>query len=125
MQVDSKLLDDLARVASGAMGTMFGVRDEMEAQMRQRLERVLARMDVVSREEFEVVRAMAATAREEQETLERRVADLESKLAAATAAPRKAAAAKSPAPARKPAGKTTARKTAPRKTADRKKAPNA
>ncbi|MEO3434718.1 accessory factor UbiK family protein [Inquilinus sp. CAU 1745] len=115
MQVDSKLLDDLARVASGAMGTVFGVRDEMEAQMRQRLERVLARMDVVSREEFEVVRAMAAKAREEQETLERRVADLESRLAAA----------KSPAPARKAAGKTTAGRTAPRKPAAHKKAPDA
>lgn len=123
MQVDSKLLDDLARVASGAMGTLFGVRDEMEAQMRQRLERVLARMDVVSREEFEIVRAMAAKAREEQEVLERRVAELESKLTGA-------GAANAPASARKPAGKTAARKAAPRKTAARttaarKKAPDA
>lgn len=113
MQVDSKLLDDLARVASGAMGTVFGVRDEMEAQMRQRLERVLARMDVVSREEFEVVRAMAARAREEQETLERRVVELESRLAGAGAAKASASA------------KTATRKTATRKPAPRKKAPDA
>lgn len=123
MQVDSKLLDDLARVASGAMGTVFGVRDEMEAQMRQRLERVLARMDVVSREEFEVVRAMAARAREEQETLERRVVELESRLAASGAA--KASASAKTATPKSATRKTTTRKPTPRKTAPRKKAPDA
>ena len=63
MQVDNKLLDDLARVAAGAAGAVTGLRDEVEAQMRQRMERILARMDVVTREEFEVVRELAANAR--------------------------------------------------------------
>jgi len=57
------------------------VRADVEARFRDQLERVLAGMDVVSREEFEAVKAMAAKARDEQETLLRRIAALESELA--------------------------------------------
>lgn len=112
MQVDNKLLDDLTRVVSGAMGTVLGMRDEVEAQLRQQFERVLARMDLVSREEFEAVRAMAAKARDEQETLAARLAALEAR-AEAGAAPRtrrSAAATAGKAPA-KAAGKTAAAKS--------------
>lgn len=80
MQMDSKLFDDLAKLASGAMGTAAGLREELEAQVRQQLERMLARMDVVTREEFDAVREMAETARAEQETLAAKVAELESRL---------------------------------------------
>jgi len=80
MQFDSKILDDLARVASGAMGAVAGMRDEAEAQMRQQFERILSRLDVVSREEFEAVREMAANAREEQEAMAARLAELERRL---------------------------------------------
>ena len=83
MQSQNRLLDDLARVATGALGTLSGVREEVEAQFRQRFERVLDQMDLVSREEFDAVKAMAAKARAEQETLEARVAALEAKLEAA------------------------------------------
>ena len=86
MQVDNKLLDDLARVAGGALGALSSLREEAEAQMRQQFERVLSRMDVVSREEHEAVRAMAAKAREEQETLTERVAALEATVATLLAA---------------------------------------
>ena len=82
MQVDNKLLDDLARVAAGAAGAVSGLRDEVEAQMRQRMERLLANMDVVTREEFEVVRELAANARREQEALSKTVAALEQRIAA-------------------------------------------
>lgn len=81
MQVDNKLLDDLARVAGGALGALSNLREEAEAQMRQQFERVLSRMDVVSRDEFDAVRAMAAKAREEQETLAERVTALEATIA--------------------------------------------
>ena len=67
MQTQNKLLDDLARVASGAIGVAAGMREEVEARLRDQFERVLGRMDLVSREEFEAVRAMAIKAREEQE----------------------------------------------------------
>lgn len=86
MQFDSKILDDLARVASGAMGAVAGMRDEAEAQMRQQFERILSRLDVVSREEFEAVREMAATARAEQEAMAARLAELERRLGAEPAA---------------------------------------
>ncbi|MCW2236266.1 accessory factor UbiK family protein [Azospirillum canadense] len=81
MQVDNKLLDDLARVAGGALGALSSLREEAEAQMRQQFERVLSRMDVVSREEYEAVRAMAAKAREEQEALTERITALEATVA--------------------------------------------
>jgi len=98
MQVENKILDDLARVAGGAMGALSGLRNEVEGQIRQQFERILSQMDVVPREDFEAVRAMAAKAREEQETLVERVTALEA-LVATLMAERELAAAK-PAPKR-------------------------
>ena len=85
MQSQNRFFDDLARVAAGAMGTLSGVKSEVETRIREQLERVLAGMDLVSREEFEAVKAMAAKARSEQEELQRRLAGLESQLAALAA----------------------------------------
>jgi BMFP domain-containing protein YqiC len=81
MQSQSRFFDDLARVASGAAGALSGVRGEIEARLRDQLERVLAGMDLASREEFEATKAMAARAREEQESLLRRVESLEARIA--------------------------------------------
>ncbi len=81
MQSQNRFFDDVARVAAGAAGAISGVRGEIEARVRDQLERVLAGMDVVSREEFEATKAMAAKAREEQELLLRRVEALEARLA--------------------------------------------
>ncbi len=81
MQVDNRFLNDLARVANGAVGALSGVREEVEAMVRQRAERLLADMDLVTREEFEAVKAVAAKARLKQEALEDRVATLEAALA--------------------------------------------
>lgn len=88
MQSQNRLLDDLAKVATSAMGTLSGVREEVEAQVRQRLERVLGQMDLVTREEFDAVKAMAAKARAEQESLEARLSALEAQSAAKAAAPK-------------------------------------
>jgi hypothetical protein len=82
MQTQNRFFDDLARVAAGAMGTLSGVRSEVETRIREQLERVLAGMDLVSRDEFEAVKAMAAKARSDQEDLQKRLAGLESRLAA-------------------------------------------
>jgi BMFP domain-containing protein YqiC len=81
MQTQNRLLDDLARVASGALGVAAGMREEVELRLREQFERVLARMELVTREEFDAVRAMAVKAREEQEALEDRVDALEKALA--------------------------------------------
>jgi len=82
MQSQNRFFDDLARVAAGALGTLSGVKTEVESRLREQLEKVLAGMDLVSRDEFESVKAMAAKARSEQEDLAERVATLESKLTA-------------------------------------------
>ena len=102
MQTRSRLLDDVARLANGAAGVASGLREEVEALVHQRLERVLADLDLVRREEFEAVEAVAIRAREEQEALEKRVAELEKKLAARKRKP----AAKSPVKPAEKAAKT-------------------
>lgn len=82
MQSQNRFFDDLARVAAGAVGAVSGVKGEIESRLRAQLERVLAGMDLVSRDEFEAVKAMAAKARAEQEDMARRVAELEARLGA-------------------------------------------
>jgi len=82
MQTQNRILDDLAKVASGAMSGLSGLRHEIEMRGREQIERILARMDLVKREEFEAVKAMAAKAREEQELLAERLAELEKRLKA-------------------------------------------
>lgn len=77
MQTDNKLLDDLARVAASALGTLQGVRGEVEARLRDQFERILNGMDLVTREEFDAVKAMAAAARRENDALAKRIEALE------------------------------------------------
>jgi len=92
MQTNNRLFDDLARVANGAAGAFAGLRGEMEAMVKARLERVLAGMELVTREEFEVVRLMAVKAREENEALRARIDALEAVApGAAEAKPKRAA----------------------------------
>ena len=81
MQTDNKLLDDLARVAASALGTLQGVRDEVEVRLRDQFERILNSMDLVTREEFDAVKAMAVTARRENESLKTRIEELEASTA--------------------------------------------
>ncbi len=82
MQTTGKFFDDIARVANGAAGAMSGMRSEIEGIVRQRLERLIADMDLVPRDEFEAVKAVAQKAREEQEKLEIRITELEASLKA-------------------------------------------
>jgi BMFP domain-containing protein YqiC len=81
MPTESRFFDDLAKVANGAWGSLTSLGGEMENRLRDQVERMLARMDVVRREEFDAVKEMAAKARAEQETLEARIAALEAELA--------------------------------------------
>lgn len=80
MSKKPRIFEDIAKLADSAAATFAGFRDEVEALVRQQLERLLAEMKVTPREEFEAVRDMAAKARAEQEKLEKRVAELEAKL---------------------------------------------
>ena len=81
MQTDNRILDDIARLTSGMMGVAAGMRGEAEGVIKARLQALLADMDVVPREDFEVVRDMAVKAREENEALAARVAALEEAVA--------------------------------------------
>ena len=89
MQTDNRFLDDLARLASSALNSAGAVRDEIEARLHQRFEAALGGMNLVARDEFDAVKAMAAKARTENARLERRIADLEARLAGKPAAAKK------------------------------------
>ncbi len=80
MQTSNRILDDLAKVASGAASTFSGVKSEIEGFVHQQLQRLLKDANLVKREEFEVFKAVAIKARTEQERLEARIKELEIKL---------------------------------------------
>jgi len=87
MESENKLFEDFARVAGGALGSLTGLRDEVETRLKEQAERLLQRMNVVRREEFEAVQAMAAKARLAQEQIEARLAALEARVAMLEARP--------------------------------------
>jgi len=82
MQSQNRIFDDIAKVAGGALSALGGLKQEIEAMVRDRLERFMSEGNFVRREEFDVVRAMAAEARAEQERLTARLIELERQLAA-------------------------------------------
>ncbi len=117
MQTENRLFDDLARVASGAINTLGGLREEIELRVKERIERFAGEMDLVSREEFDAVKAMAAKARADQEALLARIATLEQALAASQQAAseptKKAAAPRAKASAKSTAGAKPAKTSRP------------
>ena len=69
MQKDSKLFEDIAKIASGAAGGLMDMRRELEAMIGDKIERLVSHGRFVTREEFEVVKAMAEKARAENAAL--------------------------------------------------------
>lgn len=88
MQPGNKILDDLARLMTNAMGVAQGARAEAETAIKSLMDRWLADRDFVTREEFDAVRAMAQKAREENEALKARLSALEAREAPQPDAPR-------------------------------------
>lgn len=80
MQTRSKFFDDLSQLMTNAAGVAQGARDEMQTAARGIVERLLADSNLVTREEFDAVREMALLAREENERLSARIAELEARL---------------------------------------------
>jgi BMFP domain-containing protein YqiC len=76
----TRFFDELAKLMTNAAGAAQGVRREVDTLVQSQMERVLNNMELVKREEFEAVKAMAAKAREENEALSARIASLEAKL---------------------------------------------
>ena len=79
MQTRNKVLDDLSLLMTNAMGVAQGAREEAETAFNSMIDRWLADRDLVTREEFDAVRAMAQKAREENEALLARIEALEKK----------------------------------------------
>lgn len=79
MQTENRLFDDMAKLFNGLAGTMAGAGREAEAQFRERMRGLMGGADFVARDEFEAVRAMAAAARDEAETLKVRLDALEAR----------------------------------------------
>ena len=80
-QTTNRFLDEFAKLMTDAAGAADGLRREAEQLFKSQGERMLREMDVVRREEFEAVKAMAEKARAENERLEARIAALETQLA--------------------------------------------
>jgi BMFP domain-containing protein YqiC len=80
-QTNSRMFDDIAKLMQDAAGAADGMRREVEGVMRAQGERVMGAMDLVQREDFEAVKAMAVKAREENEKLAARLAAVETELA--------------------------------------------
>ncbi len=77
MNTNNRFFDDIGKLMTSAAGVAKGVKDEAETAVHSQMERLLANMDLVTREEFDAVRAMAQNAREENEALKARLDALE------------------------------------------------
>ena len=76
----NRLLDELARLATDAVGVAQGVRREAETVARSQIERLIRDMDIATREEVEVLRDLVVAVREENETLRAQLKALETRL---------------------------------------------
>lgn len=80
MQTKSKPLDDITNLVTNAMGAVKGVGDEVKAMGRAQAERVVSDMDLVTRDEFEILKVMVLASRDENEALKKKITALEKKL---------------------------------------------
>ncbi|OEJ67096.1 accessory factor UbiK family protein [Magnetovibrio blakemorei] len=80
MQTKNRILDDMAKVASGAVSAVTGLKGDADGMLRRHVEKLLGDMNLVTREEFDAVKAMAVKARTEQDKLNARIEALEAQL---------------------------------------------
>jgi hypothetical protein len=77
-----RFFDDLAGVAGGALSALAGLREEIEALAKARIDEAIRRLELVRREEFDAMAELAANARSGQEAAEAQVKDLLQRVAA-------------------------------------------
>ena len=77
-----RIFDDIAGVAGGARSALVGIREDVEAMVRARVEETIRRLELVRKDELEAVLELASNARAGQEAAEARIAELEARLAA-------------------------------------------
>ena len=78
----AKVFDDLAGVAGGALSALAGLREEVEALARARIDEAIRRLDLVRREELDAMAELAANARAGQEAAETQLREVLERLAA-------------------------------------------
>ena len=86
MQSENRFFDDFVKVMNGAAGTLAGMTREAEGAFRERMREWIGGLDMVSRDEFEAVKAIAVAAREENQLLKARIDALESGASGAASA---------------------------------------
>jgi BMFP domain-containing protein YqiC len=94
MQTRNKIFDDISQLMTNAMGVAQGAKEEAETAMRGWIDRWMAERDLVTREEFDAVRAMAQKAREENAALKARIEAMEAAAKPATKAASRATGTK-------------------------------
>ena len=77
MQSENRLFDDFVKMMNGAAGTLAGMGREAETSFKERVKEWVGGLDMVSREEFDAVKTMAAAARDEAEALKARIDAIE------------------------------------------------
>lgn len=82
VQTTNRFFDEMARLMNDAAGVAGGVRKEVETIFQAQAEKILRNLDVVTREEFEAAKEMTAKARDENDRLAARLAEIEKQLAA-------------------------------------------
>ncbi len=123
MQSQNRLFDDIARVTTGALGTLQGAKQELESYFRQQFDKLIGSRELVGREEFEVVKDMVAAARAENERLAARIAELEQAAAKPKRARAKPKAEAKPTAAAKSKAETKPKAEAKPKAAAKPKTP--
>ena len=81
-QTTGRVFDEIARLMTDAAGAMQGARGEIDGAMRSRAEKILRDLDIVQRDEFEAVKAMAAKARDENDELRAQIEELRAQISA-------------------------------------------
>ena len=89
MQSENRLFDDFVKVMNGAAGTLAGMTREAEGAFRERMREWIGGLDMIGRDEFEAVKAIAVAAREENQALKARIDALEAAAKPAAAKPKK------------------------------------
>lgn len=118
MQTQNRFFEDLSKFLNGVAGTAAGMGREAEAAAKSKAKEWVGGLDMVSREEFDAVKAMAAKARAEVDLLKLRLDALEGKKPAAKSPPLK----KAPSP-KVASPKAKAKPAAPLKAGATRKAP--
>lgn len=60
IKAEGKILDDLLRMAGGTVGLVSNLREEIQTDIKERVDAMASRMDLVPREDFERLEAQVA-----------------------------------------------------------------